>query len=137
GPPPSRASGPAGRPGPPGPPGPVGPPGPPARVLGGVAAGLAVVMLGVAGGGAMDVRSLPVVAGSAATTADGTGEVRPTGRTTTADVTVRGMRFSPATIDVPVGERPVIRQHNTGPHTHHPVLETGAPSDRPRPARRD
>ncbi|MFE1847775.1 hypothetical protein ACFW8Z_30850, partial [Streptomyces sp. NPDC059515] len=55
-------SGSSGPPGPPGPPGPVGSPGPPHRVLGGVAAGLAVVMLGVAGGGAMDVRSLPVVA---------------------------------------------------------------------------
>ncbi|MBD9735110.1 multicopper oxidase domain-containing protein [Streptomyces sp. H28] len=116
---------------------PPGPPGPPHRVLGGVASGLAVVMLAVAGGGAMDVRSLPVVAGSAATTADGTGEVRPTGRTTTADVTVRGMRFSPATIDVPAGNRLVIRLHNTGTDTHDLVLETGARTDRLRPGGRD
>src|SRR5690606_1977127 len=37
------------------------------RVLGGVALGLAVVMLAVAGGGAADVRSLPVLERSAAT----------------------------------------------------------------------
>ncbi|WP_432054288.1 multicopper oxidase domain-containing protein [Streptomyces sp. bgisy022] len=118
------------------------PPSPPGRsasghrVLGGVASGLAVVMLAVAGGGAMDVRSLPVVAGSAATTSDGDGEVRPTGRTTTADVTVRGMRFAPATVEVPAGDRLVIRLHNTGTDTHDLVLETGARTDRLRPGER-
>ncbi|MFI1416709.1 multicopper oxidase domain-containing protein [Streptomyces sp. NPDC020731] len=108
---------------------------PPHRVLGGVALGLAVVMLAVAGGSAADVRSLPILERSAATSADG-GEVTPTGRTTTADVTVRNMRFSPASVDVPAGDRLVIELHNTGTDTHDLVLETGARTDRIAPGKR-
>ncbi|MFE3930539.1 multicopper oxidase domain-containing protein [Streptomyces sp. YIM B13508] len=105
------------------------------RVLGGVALGLAVVMLAVAGGGAADVRSLPVLERSAATSADG-GEVTPTGRTTTVEVTVRNMRFAPAAVDVPAGDRLVIELHNTGTDTHDLVLETGARTDRIAPGER-
>lgn len=107
----------------------------PYRVLGGVAVGLAVVMLAVAGGGAADVRSLPILERSAATSADG-GEVTPTGRTTTVQVTVRGMRFSPASVDVPAGDRLVIELHNTGTDTHDLVLESGARTDRITPGER-
>ncbi|MFD6905408.1 MULTISPECIES: multicopper oxidase domain-containing protein [unclassified Streptomyces] len=118
-------------------PGPVSPevPAPAYRVLGGVALGLAVVMLAVAGGGAADVRSLPILERSAATSADG-GEVTPTGRTTTVEVTVRNMRFSPATVEVPAGDRLVIELHNTGTDTHDLVLETGARTDRIAPGKR-
>ncbi|MDT3726141.1 multicopper oxidase domain-containing protein [Streptomyces sp. DSM 41972] len=105
------------------------------RELGGVALGLAVVMLAVAGGGAADVRSLPVLERSAATGADG-GEVTPTGRTTTVEVTVRNMRFAPAAVDVPVGDRLVIELHNTGTDTHDLVLETGTRTDRIAPGER-
>lgn len=101
----------------------------PHRVRGGVAVGLAVVMLAVAAGGAADVRSLPVPERSAATSADGS-EVHPTGDTTTAEVTIRNMRFSPASIEVPEGDRLVIELHNTGTDTHDLVLETGARTDR-------
>ncbi|MER6623704.1 multicopper oxidase domain-containing protein [Streptomyces sp. NPDC000931] len=107
----------------------------PHRVLGGVAIGLAVVMLAVAGGGAADVRSLPILERSAAAGADG-GEVTPTGRTTTVEVTVRNMRFSPASVDVPAGDRLVIGLHNTGTDTHDLVLETGARTDRIAPGKR-
>ncbi|MFG2512747.1 multicopper oxidase domain-containing protein [Streptomyces sp. NPDC048584] len=107
----------------------------PHRVLGGVALGLAVVMLAVAGGGAADVRSLPILERSAATNADG-GEVTPTGRTTTVEVTVRNMRFSPASVDVPDGDRLVVELHNTGTDTHDLVLETGARTDRIAPGKR-
>ncbi|MDT0393987.1 multicopper oxidase domain-containing protein [Streptomyces edwardsiae] len=107
----------------------------PHRVLGGVALGLAVVMLAVAGGGAADVRSLPILERSAATNADG-GEVTPTGRTTTVEVTVRSMRFSPASVDVPAGDRLVVELHNTGTDTHDLVLETGARTDRVAPGER-
>ncbi|WP_208818332.1 multicopper oxidase domain-containing protein [Streptomyces marokkonensis] len=107
----------------------------PHRVLGGVALGLAVVMLAVAGGGAADVRSLPLVERSAATGADG-GEVPPTGRTTTVDVTIRGMRFSPASVEVPAGDRLVIELRNTGTDTHDLVLESGARTDRLAPGKR-
>ncbi|WP_432135266.1 multicopper oxidase domain-containing protein [Streptomyces sp. bgisy154] len=101
----------------------------PHRVLGGVASGLAAVVLAVAGGGALDVRSLPVAERSAATRADG-GGVTPTGRTTTVDVTIRAMRFSPATVDVPAGNRLVVRLRNGGTDTHDLVLETGARTGR-------
>ncbi|AZM64794.1 copper oxidase [Streptomyces sp. WAC 01420] len=110
-------------------------PAPAHRVLGGVALGLAVVMLAVAGGGAADVRSLPVLERSAATGADG-GEVTPTGRTTTVEVTIRDMRFFPATVDVPAGDRLVIELHNTGDDTHDLVLETGTRTDRIAPGKR-
>ncbi|MER6526804.1 multicopper oxidase domain-containing protein [Streptomyces sp. NPDC001508] len=108
----------------------------PHRVLGGVALGLAVVMLAAAGGAAADVRSLPMPERSAATDADG-GAVTPTGRTTTVAVTIRGMRFSPSSVDVPAGNRLVITLHNTGTDTHDLVLETGARTDRLSPGQRD
>ncbi|RMB87386.1 copper oxidase [Streptomyces shenzhenensis] len=101
----------------------------PHRVLGGVALGLAVVLLAVAGGGAVDVRSLPVLERSAATSADG-GAVTPTGRTTRVTVTIRDMRFSPSSVAVPAGNRLVITLHNTGTDTHDLVLETGARTGR-------
>ncbi|MER8006594.1 multicopper oxidase domain-containing protein [Streptomyces sp. NPDC094149] len=101
----------------------------PHRVLGGVALGLAVVMLAVAGGAAADVRSLPILERSAAANADG-ATVTPTGRTTTVTVTIRGMRFSPSSVDVPAGNRLVITLHNSGTDTHDLVLETGARTDR-------
>ncbi|MEU6607597.1 multicopper oxidase domain-containing protein [Streptomyces shenzhenensis] len=101
----------------------------PHRVLGGVALGLAVVLLAVAGGGAADVWSLPVLERSAATSADG-GAVPPTGRTTRVTVTIRDMRFSPSSVAVPAGNRLVITLHNTGTDTHDLVLETGARTGR-------
>jgi nitrite reductase (NO-forming) len=107
----------------------------PHRVLGGVALGLAVVMLAVAGGGAADVRSLPILERSAAASADG-GAVTPTGRTTTVAVTIHHMRFSPASVDVPAGNRLVINLHNTGTDTHDLVLETGARTDRLSPGQK-
>ncbi|MFD0313148.1 multicopper oxidase domain-containing protein [Streptomyces flavalbus] len=106
------------------------------QVLGGAALGLAVVVLAVAGGGALDVRSLPMTERSAATRADGTGEVRPTGHTTRVRVSVRAMRFTPAAVDVPAGDRLVLDVRNTGTDTHDLVLETGARTDRLRPGDR-
>jgi nitrite reductase (NO-forming) len=117
------------------PPAPAEVPARPHRVLGGLALGLAVVMLAVAGGGAADVRSLPILERSAATSADG-GAVTPTGRTTTVAVTIRNMRFSPASVDVPAGNRLVINLHNTGTDTHDLVLETGARTDRLSPGQK-
>ncbi|MEU3255547.1 multicopper oxidase domain-containing protein [Streptomyces sp. NPDC006997] len=100
------------------------------RVLGGAALGLAVVVLAVAGGGALDVRSLPMTERSAATRADGGSEVTPTGHTTTVRVSVRAMRFSPSSVEVPAGDRLVLDVRNTGTDTHDLVLETGVRTDR-------
>ncbi|MFD6326844.1 multicopper oxidase domain-containing protein [Streptomyces sp. NPDC058442] len=109
----------------------------PYRVLGGVAVGVAVAVLAVAGGGAADVRSLPVTGSSddaAAATEDGEA-VPPTGRTTTVTVTVRGMRFTPDTVEVPAGDRLVIEVHNLGTDQHDLVLETGARTARLAPGK--
>ncbi|MGW5215319.1 multicopper oxidase domain-containing protein [Streptomyces sp. NPDC004051] len=109
----------------------------PYRVLGGVAVGVAVAVLTVAGGGAADVRSLPVTGSSddaAAATEDGEA-VPPTGRTTTVTVTVRGMRFTPDTVEVPAGDRLVIKVHNLGTDQHDLVLETGARTARLAPGK--
>ncbi|MEU6522707.1 multicopper oxidase domain-containing protein [Streptomyces sp. NPDC046924] len=116
---------------------PVAPRQRPYRVLGGVAVGVAVAVLTVAGGGAADVRSLPVAGSSddaAAATEDGEA-VPPTGRTTTVTVTVRGMRFTPDTVEVPAGDRLVIKVHNRGTDQHDLVLETGARTARLAPGR--
>ncbi|MHB9857161.1 multicopper oxidase domain-containing protein [Streptomyces sp. YIM S03343] len=104
----------------------------PHRVLGGVAAGTAVVLLAVVAGAAVDVRSLPVMAssGTAAATTDNGSTVTPTGRTTTVSVMIHGMRFSPNTVSVPKGNRLVIKLHNMGTDRHDMVLETGARTGR-------
>ncbi|MFG3494848.1 multicopper oxidase domain-containing protein [Streptomyces sp. NPDC047928] len=104
--------------------------------LGSVAFGVAVVVLAVAGGAAADVRSLPVPASSAAKGTGDANEARPTGRTTTVQVTVRDMRFTPSAIEVPAGDRLVVVLHNTGTDTHDLVLETGARTDRLSPGER-
>ncbi|MFD8589638.1 multicopper oxidase domain-containing protein [Streptomyces sp. NPDC059637] len=108
------------------------------RVLGGAAAGLAAVVLAVAAGGAVDVRSLPALPRAAADRADGADGVgvAPTGRTTTVTVTVRGMRFSPDTVEVPAGNRLVIEVRNAGTDRHDLVLETGARTGRLDPGER-
>ncbi|MET9887437.1 multicopper oxidase domain-containing protein [Streptomyces sp. NPDC006430] len=109
----------------------------PHRVLGGAAAGLAVVVLAAVAGSAMDVRSLPVAAPSgSAATAEGGQAVTPTGRTTTVAVTIRGMRFAPDTVQVPRGNRLVIKVHNLGTDRHDLVLDTGAHTGRLAPGER-
>lgn len=121
---------------------PAAPPAPaperPHRVLGGVAAGVAVVVLAVVAGAAVDVRSLPVTASSdAASDTTGTGAtVTPTGRTTTVSVMIHGMRFSPDSVTVPRGNRLVVKLHNMGTDRHDMVLETGARTGRIAPGER-
>ncbi|URN11410.1 multicopper oxidase domain-containing protein [Streptomyces radiopugnans] len=100
----------------------------PHRVLGGAAAGLAAVVLAVAVGGAVDVRSLPVLPGAASGAVDGPASrgVEATGETTTVEVAMRGMRFHPASVEVPAGNRLVIEVRNEGDDGHDLVLESGA-----------
>jgi nitrite reductase (NO-forming) len=84
-------------------------------------AGLAVLALAVAG--SVAVSPLAVSAGDGASTAAG---VAPTGRTTTVHVTAKGMRFHPASVQVPAGNRLVIRLTNTDQsQVHDLALETG------------
>jgi nitrite reductase (NO-forming) len=103
------------------------PHGRPAGQMSGLAAtGLAVVVMAVAAGVAVD----PAVLG-AGTTVSAAAGVAATGETTTVEVEARDMRFTPATISVPAGNRLVIVLTNTDDEdVHDLVLETGTDSGR-------
>ncbi|WIN00158.1 multicopper oxidase domain-containing protein [Actinoplanes oblitus] len=90
------------------------------RPLGGVATGLALVVLAV-------------LTGVAAQRTTGTGPVAttttstvPTGHTTTIAVTVDDMRFQPAQLIVPAGDRLIIALTNRDQRRHDLILATGA-----------
>ncbi|TQM55224.1 multicopper oxidase domain-containing protein [Humibacillus xanthopallidus] len=78
---------------------------------------------------AVSVIALVVAASLAlpsAAAGGGRTEVTPTGHTTTVEVTARDMRFTPASITVPLGDRLVIRLTNRDETTTHDlVLDTG------------
>ncbi len=89
------------------------------------AVGLALVMAGVAVGGALDPATIGGVPESAA------GDAVATGRTTEVTVEAANMRFTPSRIEVPVGDRLVITVKNTDrADVHDLVLETGHDSGR-------
>lgn len=80
-----------------------------------VAAAVSVLALGVSVGLALD----PAAVGSASPGLSAAGaEVPPTGRTTTVDVVARGMRFDPARIEVPAGDRLVVTLTNADADVH-------------------
>jgi nitrite reductase (NO-forming) len=98
------------------------------RAVGHAAIGLAAVVLAVAVGVALDpaaLRSTAEARGAAA-------GVAPTGEVTRVAVKAADMRFTPATISVPAGNRLVIDVTNTDPggDVHDLVLDTGADSGR-------
>jgi len=88
----------------------------PARPHGGVTAGLALVLVAVL------VGVIAQQVGGSGPTAD---TVRATGRTTTVAVTAEGMRFHPARIEVPAGDRLVIEVTNADERRHDLVLANG------------
>lgn len=91
----------------------------PTRPLGGVAVGLTLVLLAVlVGVAAQRVTAVGAPAGSA--------PVPPTGRTTVVTVVANEMRFHPASIRVPRGDRLVIELTNRDHRRHDLVLATGA-----------
>jgi nitrite reductase (NO-forming) len=92
---------------------------PSARTVGGVAAGLALVLLAALVGVAAEHATTPT--GGSAPAAD----VPATGRTTTVAVTATGMRFHPDRITVPAGDRLVIELSNQDSRRHDLVLATG------------
>lgn len=82
------------------------------------------LLVAVAAGVAID----PVAAGFGGSTS---AAVTSTGHTTTVDVSAANMRFTPATITVPTGDKLVIRLKNTdAEQTHDLVLANGATSGR-------
>lgn len=88
--------------------------------------GLAAVAMVVAAGVAVD----PAAIGPRSPAANAAG-VAATGETTTVAVEARDMRFTPATIAVPAGNRLVVVLNNTDDEdVHDLVLDTGADSGR-------
>ena len=89
------------------------------RHTGLIAVAVASVVLAVAGGAALD----PTALGSGAPPAsDG---VVATGAVTTVSVVASNMRFVPASVDVPAGNRLVLVVTNKDPDVHDLALETG------------
>ncbi|WP_433531631.1 multicopper oxidase domain-containing protein [Micromonospora sp. CA-263727] len=96
------------------------PPTPATRPIGGVAVGLALVLLAVLIGVAAQRATAPATTNTAATVG-----VTPTGQTTTVAVTANGMRFHPDRITVPTGDRLIIELTNNDQRRHDLVLATG------------
>ena len=89
--------------------------------------GVAIVLV-VAGAGLVVDRGGVDLFGAAPSVAAG---AEPTGHTTTVDVTAADMRFTPSTIDVPAGDRLVIRLANTDDEdVHDLVLDDGSDTGR-------
>jgi len=91
------------------------------RATGAAAAGIAAVVLAVAAAVAIDPSALAGVR----TAAEGSSPVAATGQTTTVHVTAANMRFSPARIDVPAGNRLVVVVTNRDDMVHDLVLGAG------------
>ncbi len=94
----------------------------PGRHAHGIALGLAVILLAVAGGAAVDPAAL---GGAAATAEPASAGVAATGEVTRVTVTIQGMRFTPDTLRVPAGDSLQITVVNSGDDVHDLVLETG------------
>lgn len=97
---------------------------PPAR-SGQAASAASAIVLVVALGIALDPAAAGIGVGAAAEEPTAS-----TGRTTTATVTVVGMRFSPSVIEVPAGDRLVIEFTNDGGDVHDLTLANGATTGR-------
>jgi len=91
---------------------------PAARRLGIAAAGVAVVVFAAVGGVAADPAAVGI-------SSVDTVAVAETGHTTEVQVRVEGMRFVPAVLDVPAGDRLVIEFVNSGEDRHDLVLANG------------
>lgn len=97
---------------------------PAGQVTGLAATGLAVVLIAVATGVAVDPSALPDVRAMSAPATD----VTATGRTTTVRVEAADMRFSPDTIEVPAGDRLVIELVNAAPGAVHDLVLGSGPA---------
>ncbi|WP_199907571.1 multicopper oxidase domain-containing protein [Nocardioides terrigena] len=89
------------------------------------ALGVAVVLVAAAGGVAVD-RGLGTFVGTPVA-----ARATPTGHTTVVEVEARDMRFHPASVDVPAGDRLVIELSNTDDEdVHDLVLDDGSDTGR-------
>ncbi|MEC5152483.1 multicopper oxidase domain-containing protein [Cryobacterium sp. GrIS_2_6] len=92
------------------------------RRTGSVVVAAGALLLAITIGVAMEPASLGVAGGLAITS------VPTTGHTTTIDVAMAGMRFSPDSVSVPVGDTLVINLTNADDRVHNLVLDTGVTS---------
>ncbi len=94
---------------------------------GALAAAVATVVLTMTIGVALD----PVAAGLSATglSATGPAAVVPTGQTTTVEISMKNMRFTPDVVEVPAGNTLVITLTNDDDQVHDLVLESGVTSE--------
>ncbi|WP_402371931.1 multicopper oxidase domain-containing protein [Isoptericola rhizosphaerae] len=93
-----------------------------AGTAGSLAAAAAVLVLSATGGIALD----PAAAGIGGTTASASAS----GETTTVDVVMDDMRFEPAVIEVPVGNRLVVNLTNGDTMDHDLTIANGVRGDR-------
>ncbi|WP_281862203.1 multicopper oxidase domain-containing protein [Salana multivorans] len=105
------------------------------RTLTSAASGAALVVAAVVLGVAADpvaagVTALPATAAGGSGAASGSDAAQPTGETTTVEVTMSGMTFTPDVIEVPVGNALVLDVTNDGDQVHDLVLASGASSGR-------
>jgi len=91
-----------------------------------VAGLLGVVVLGVG----LDPAAAGLTDGTVAAASGSTAGVTATGRTTTVEVEAQDMRFVPDRVEVPAGDRLVIRVTNADTTVHDLVLDGGATSGR-------
>lgn len=97
-------------------------------------AGFATLSLAVAGGVLADPYAAGFVTTGAPAAAAAPGNVVATGRTTTVRVAAMDMRYEPASISVPAGDRLIIELTNADPTTSHDlVLTNGSRTARLRP----
>jgi nitrite reductase (NO-forming) len=94
------------------------------RHTGLAATALALIVMAVAGGAALDPAALGI---GVARASDG---VIATGQVTTVKVVASHMRFVPASVEVPAGNRLVLLVTNNDTDVHDLVLETGQNSGR-------
>ena len=94
------------------------------RHTGLAAVALASVVLAVAGGAALDPAALGTGVAAAS------GDVVATGQVTTVNVVASHMRFVPASVDVPAGNRLVLIVTNKDADVHDLALETGQHTSR-------
>jgi nitrite reductase (NO-forming) len=93
-----------------------------ARRTGAVLMAAGALLLAVTGGVALDPAALGVTGGIAVPS------ITATGHTTTVDVSMAGMRFSPDSVAVPVGDTLVINLTNADDRVHNLVLASGVTS---------
>ncbi|TFC81560.1 copper oxidase [Cryobacterium cheniae] len=99
----------------------------PPRRTGATITAVGALLLAVTLGIALDPAAAGIASGGASVGA-ASGDVEPTGHTTTVDVEMIDTRFSPDSIEVPVGDTLVINLTNADDMVHNLVLATGAVS---------